>query len=149
VEENVGIIMIMITGILQPATSITIFIPMNLVFGLQRKFGGGSEMKDIIFILGILGILFFIACLLCPSIRLVRATELPEVLVTVEDDGVIFVRNREETLVIFCNPKNINKWVLYNRELSAQEIKYLFENERKYPDPLFGESLKGGPCEKR
>ncbi len=70
---------------------------MNLVFGLQRKFGGGSEMKDIIFILGILGILFFIACLLCPSIRLVRATELPEVLVTVEDDGVIFVRNREET----------------------------------------------------
>ena len=46
VEENVGIIMIMMIGILQPAEQITIFIPMNLVFGLERrKFEGGSEMK--------------------------------------------------------------------------------------------------------
>jgi hypothetical protein len=86
-------------------------------------------------------IIFFIVAqvlfvsFLCKSSR---ADQAFEVLVTVEDDGIIFVRNREETLVIFCNPKSINKWVLYNCALSEREIEQLFEKERKYPDPVFG-----------
>ena len=88
--------------------------------------------------LALLCFIIILALLISMSINKTNAQDLPEIIVTVEDDGVIFVRDKKETLVIFCNPKNIHKWVLYNRKLSKQEIEYLFEMDRKYPDPDFG-----------